>query len=136
MTATIQDNFFKQVKKNLPVHLSLVDEVSELLNISQDSAYRRIRGEKSLTLDEVQLLATHFRISLDNFMNIKTESIVFIGDLISKETNSFENYLKQMVTQLSRIQQADKKELFYMNKDIPIFHHFTFPELACFKCYF
>ena len=48
--ADIQGNFFKQIKQNLPAHLSLADEVAELLNISQDSAYRRIRGEKSLAL--------------------------------------------------------------------------------------
>ena len=134
--ADIQGNFFKQIKQNLPAHLSLADEVAALLNISQDSAYRRIRGEKSLALDELQLLATHYHISLDNFMSIKSESIVFTGKMINKDNFSFENYMQQMISQLSIIRQAKHNEMFYMNKDIPIFQHFMFPELACFKCYF
>jgi len=134
--ADIQGNFFRQIKQSLPAHLSFADEIATLLNISPDSAYRRIRGEKPLALDEIQLLATHYKISLDNFMNIRSESIPFSGNLIDRQTFSFENYLQQMIAQLSMIQQAQHKELFYMNKDIPIFHHFMFPELACFKCYF
>ena len=57
--ADIQGDFFRQIKQKLPAHLSTVDEIAMLLNISQDSAYRRIRGEKPLSFDEIQLLATH-----------------------------------------------------------------------------
>lgn len=42
----LQQHFFDHIKERLPTHLSLVDEVAELLSISNDSAYRRIRGEK------------------------------------------------------------------------------------------
>ena len=133
--ADIQENFFRQIKQNLPAYLSLADEVASLLNISHDSAYRRIRGEKSLALDEVHLLATHYSISLDNFMNIRSENVVFSGNLIDREKYSLENYLRQIIAQLSMIQQAQHKELFYMSKDIPVFHNFMFPELACFKFY-
>ena len=55
-TVTIQEDFFRQIKQKLPSHLSMADEIATLLNISQDSAYRRIRGEKPLTIDEIQLL--------------------------------------------------------------------------------
>ncbi|MDI3320916.1 hypothetical protein [Pinibacter soli] len=30
----------------------------------------------------------------------------------------------------------NKREMLYLNKDIPIFYHFIFPELAAFKSYF
>ena len=132
----IQENFFRQIKQKLPAHLSMADEIASLLNISQDSAYRRIRGEKPLTIDETQLLASNYKISLDNFMNIKSESFLFSGALVDKEKFRFSNYLQNMVDQLTMIDQATHRQLFYMNKDIPIFHHFMFPELACFKCYF
>ena len=91
-TVTIQEDFFRQIKQKLPSHLSMADEIATLLNISQDSAYRRIRGEKPLTIDEIQLLAVNYSISLDSFMNIKTESFVFTGLLIDKETYVFKNY--------------------------------------------
>ena len=50
----IQQALFQQVKDQLPGHLSFVDEISDLLEISNDSAYRRIRGEKELSLKETQ----------------------------------------------------------------------------------
>ncbi len=47
---SVQQVFFQHIKSNLADHLSMVDEVAELLNISNDSAYRRIRGEKPCLL--------------------------------------------------------------------------------------
>ncbi len=59
----VQQIFFQHIKSNLAAHLSLVDEVAELLNISNDSAYRRIRGEKPLSFEEIKSFVpiTRFR---------------------------------------------------------------------------
>jgi len=137
MEATqLQINFFKHLKGKLPQHLSLVDEVAEMLNISIDSAYRRIRGENTLRFDEIQLLANHYAVSLDQFLRLQSKAITFLGNFINRENFDFENYLKGIVAQLEQINNGGQKEIFYFNKDIPIFHHFMFPELAAFKCYF
>jgi hypothetical protein len=40
----MQQLFFHHIKERMPDHLSLVDEVAELLNMSNDSAYRRFAG--------------------------------------------------------------------------------------------
>jgi hypothetical protein len=66
----LQQDFFQHIKSKLPPHLSFVEEIAELLSISTDSAYRRIRGEKPISLEEVQRLCSHFRISLDHVLNI------------------------------------------------------------------
>ncbi|HWB26282.1 MAG TPA: helix-turn-helix transcriptional regulator [Chitinophagaceae bacterium] len=135
-TTELQLSFFKHLKEKMPSHISFVDEVAELLNISNDSAYRRIRGEKTLGLDEIQLLAKHYGVSLDQFFHIRSRSIVFDGNYINRDRFTFENYLHGIVQQLSLFTGAQQKEMFYHNKDVPIFHHFMFPELAAFKCYF
>jgi hypothetical protein len=44
-TEGAQLQFFKHIKSILPAHLSLVDAVADVLEVSNDSAYRRIRGE-------------------------------------------------------------------------------------------
>ena len=46
--ASTQYLFFQQLKSQLPPHKALVDEVASLLGISNDSAYRRIRGDKPI----------------------------------------------------------------------------------------
>ncbi len=63
----IQDEIFQAIKEKLPSDVSLAFEISNLLGISQDCAYRRIRGEKSLTVDELYILKEFFELSLDQF---------------------------------------------------------------------
>ena len=43
--------FFEEIKKSLPPNESLVNAVSEMLNIGIDAAYRRIRGAKPLDFE-------------------------------------------------------------------------------------
>ena len=134
--AELQIAFLKQIKKQLPSHLALVDAIAEQLNLSNDSAYRRLRGEKHLTFDEIQILAAHYKISLDSFLHLENNSLTFWGKNIDRYTFDFENYLRGIVEQLEYFIPAKEKTMYYLNKDVPIFHHFMFPELAAFKCYF
>jgi hypothetical protein len=134
--AETQIAFLAQIKSRLPLHLSLVDAVAEQLNLSNDSAYRRIRGEKHLTFDEIQILAANYKISLDSFLHLQNDALIFWGKNIVREQFDFENYLQGIVRQLEYFMPAKEKMMYYLNKDIPIFHHFMFPELAAFKCYF
>lgn len=134
----LQISFFKKIKEKIPSHVSLPDIISEYLNISNDSAYRRIRGEKALTLDEIEVLVSKTNISLDQFFKVSPSSneIAFSGKLIDREVFDFDDYLTRIARQLKVFDQATEKEMFLFNKDIPIFLHFIFPELATFKCYF
>ena len=61
----IQNLLFQRIKEKAPSNISLVDELANLLGMSNDIAYRRIRGEKQLSISEVQKLSTHYNISLD-----------------------------------------------------------------------
>ena len=61
----------------LPTHITMVDAVSDILHVSSDSAYRRIRGETPLVLGEVRQLCNHFNLSLDQLLNVKTGSVLF-----------------------------------------------------------
>lgn len=134
----LQALLFKKIKEKLPSHISLPDLVANYLNISNDSAYRRIRGEKSLTLDEIEILVKKTNISLDQFFNVSAPAseINFTGKFIDRETFDFEDYLTGIANQLTVFTEASEKEMFLFNKDIPMFIHFMFPELAAFKCYF
>src|SRR5437868_8603387 len=115
----LQTAFLKEVKKQLPQHLALVDALAEHLNISNDSAYRRIRGEKHLTFDEIKILAAHFKISLDSFLHLQNDALIFWGKNIDRAHFDFENYLLGIVRQLEYFMSANEKQMFYLNKDIP-----------------
>src|SRR5215475_1504041 len=96
----VQQLFFQHVKNNLPRHLSLVDEVAELLNISTDSAYRRIRGEKMISFDEIRTLCSHFKISLDQFFFLTSQSVLFTANNADSRNFSLDLQLRNILADL------------------------------------
>ncbi len=132
----VQQVFFQHIKSGLATHLSLVDEVADLLDISNDSAYRRIRGEKPLSFDELKTLCAHYKVSLDQLFHLNNDSLLFSGPLINKENFGFEKYLEYLLTQLNYFNSFEHRELYYLSKDIFIFHSFGFHELTVFKIFF
>ena len=135
-SANIQVAFFNHIKTLLPAHLSLVDEIAELLNISNDSAYRRIRGEKPIALEEIQKLATHFKISLDQFLHLDSDSFIFTGKLANATDHVFEKWMENLLQQLIFINSFQHKHMYFLAKDIPLMQQFLSPELTSFKSFF
>lgn len=135
-TSEIQVQFFQHVKNLLPPYKSLVDEISDLLEISNDSAYRRIRGEKFIDLEEIKKISQHFRISLDQIFNLQSDAIVFHGKLNSFTKDSFGDWLLDALRQLQMIQAQKNKHIYYLVKDMPPFYQLYYPELATFKYFF
>ena len=131
-----QQLFFQHIKGLLPSHLSLVDEVAEVLNISNDSAYRRIRGEKPIALEEIKKLCIRFKISLDQLLHLNSDSVLFTGKLADKTNFSFDLYLENLLRQMQMINSFPEKELYYWAKDAPVIYYYQFPELAAFKFFF
>ncbi|MDP4129942.1 MAG: hypothetical protein Q8918_07475 [Bacteroidota bacterium] len=131
----VQQLFFQHIKNNLPPHLSLVDEIAELLNISNDSAYRRIRCEKAISFEEIQKLSSHYKISLDQFLHLQSDSLIFSGKLTAAQDNYFEQYLKNLLQNLVYLNQFEHKHLYFLTKDIPWISFFQVPELSAFKIF-
>ena len=65
---SIQSVFLEQIRAKLAPNLSFSDELAEILSISRDSAYRRIRGETVLSLDEAKILCNRYDVSLDGLL--------------------------------------------------------------------
>ena len=90
MTETdLQKELFVFIKNSIPAHISLVDEIADLLNMSYDSVYRRIRGEKPITLNELKILCEYFHISLDQVLQFKNDTVVFYSPEIKCSINDF-----------------------------------------------
>ncbi len=131
-----QHRFFQHLKTLLPAYKSLVDEISDILEISTDSAYRRIRGEKMINLEEIKKISLHFKISLDQLMNLNSDALLFHGKLNDQSENRFKSWLEDMLNQLEMVNKHQHKHIYFLLKDIPPFYHFFFKELAYFKFFF
>jgi hypothetical protein len=114
----------------------VVDELTELLNLSYDSVYRRIRGEKPLDLKELKHICEHYHISLDQVLQLQNDTVVFKAPDINHNGLPFEEYLKGMLTQLKYFNSFQQKKMLYLCKDMTFFHFFLFPEIAAFKTFF
>ncbi len=137
MEATnIQVLFFQHVRNSLPPHISMVDDVAELLNISNDSAYRRIRGEKAIAFEELKILCGHYKISLDQFLHLQSDAFIFSGKIYTGSKTVFEDYLNEVLRNFEFFNSFKKRHLYFLLKDISPFVHFQIMELATFKCFF
>ena len=124
---------FQHLRSILPPHMSMADEVADLLEISPDSAYRRIRGEKPITLEELEKVCVHYNISIDQFLRLKSTSFLFTGILPEDRERSFDEWLDNLLKQLMFMTSLGKKHIYWLLKDIPPISHFQIPELARFK---
>jgi plasmid maintenance system antidote protein VapI len=70
----LQRLFFQYIKSKLPSNISFAEEIADVLNLINDSAYRRIRGEKFLSLEELSKIATHFGVSVEQLLNLKNSN--------------------------------------------------------------
>lgn len=131
-----QLQLFNLIKQKHPSQYSLVDEIAELLEISNDSAYRRIRNEKKLSLNELQKLSNHYNISLDTLFSLKNDNVVFKNVPIGPDGYSIKEWLRVILQDIQRIYEAKEKVIIYSAKDPPLFHYFHIPEIACFKIFF
>lgn len=136
MTESIQITFLNQVKGNLPSNLSFVDELAEVLNISRDSAYRRIRGETVLSLDEAKTLCNRFGVSVDVLFSNSSEMVTFHRRVVSYEEYNVEKWLNSILKNLDHLSGFEKNEMIFSAKDIPVFHYFRLPEISAFKIFF
>jgi hypothetical protein len=134
--ATVQREIFQEIKSKLPPNVSLVFEITEVLGLSQDSAYRRIRGEKPLTPDELFKLKDHFNLSLDQFGSENSNNVNFNCSAIGANTFKVTNWLEKVYADLLQINAMGKTEIVYAAKDPPLFHYFQLPEIAAFKVFF
>src|SRR6266511_676835 len=129
----LQQQFFNHLKSILPSHISMVDELTELLNLSHDSVYRRIRGEKPLALDELRQICGHYHISLDQVLQLQNDTVVFQAPEINQASLPFWDMLKGMLLQLKYFNSFEKRQMLYLCKDLPIWHFYLFPEIGAFK---
>lgn len=131
---SLQINFLNRIKDIVPANISFTDELSNILDISYDSVYRRIRGETLLNINEISQLCSHYNISFDLYTH-HAQNIAFNYQQLGSSFG-FKTYLTSILNDMIQIERAENKQIIYAAIDIPIFHHFNYPELSAFKMFY
>lgn len=136
----IQIAFLERVRKKIPATNSIVEELSDLLSLSQDSVYRRLRGQTLLSLDESFKIAHTYQVSLDDLsleqiqeFDISNQKIVFSYHSQMYEELDIKLHLQAIFDDFERAQYFSTRKMINSAVDIPIFYYFNYDNLARFK---
>ncbi len=106
------------------------------LSISADSAYRRLRGETSLSFEEIRTLSKLYNISLDALFEQETRHVPFKYNWIDVQAFDYSVYLKSLQRDAEKLSLFDDNEILFIAKDLPFFSNFIIPEVGEFKGFF
>jgi len=132
---SLQQNFLDLLSSKLEPNEKLVNKLMDVLFISSDSAYRRIRGDTTFSMPEFITLSKHFNISADAFIGSSSEDSAALF-----QTKSFNNqilsYIEFVQNEFSRPPFSKQFEMIYAAKGLPVYYNFIFPEIASFKAFY
>jgi hypothetical protein len=132
----VQLRFFEKLKQTVPPNVSLANDIADVLEISADGAYRRMRGESILSLDEMVKLCKHYRISLDFLAGTDDSTATFHFKKMISDEKGFDEYIQNILSNLQKIKASDPKNIIYAAGDLPFFTQFSSPEYSAFKIFF
>jgi len=131
----LQVKYFEQVKLAIPQYQNLAQSVSEVLSITINEAYKKIRGNSLLNIQQIVKLSDHFGVPFI-YKPDQLPTVTFDYMSVDQEIPNMLLYLKDLLKNLKQIQKGNKKHITITTDDIPLFHFFKYPELTCFKLFF
>lgn len=131
-----QKALFDKIKQTNHDDGLLSNRFSEVLNISLDSAYRRLRCQKELTFHEAITLARHFGVSLDEVAQIESDAMVFQNRDFISSREDMSMFSAKALNVVEQCLAFDNHHFYYIAKDLPFFYYFLEPEVAKFKIFF
>ena len=129
----IQQRLLSLVQDMTPDKYSLVFELSELLSVSTDSIYRRMRGETLLDVIELQKICLHYNISFDSICGTEQTGLVSFLYQPVIELSDFKKWMGTIAANLKTLLNKKDSYIIYAAIDIPVFHNFRFPLVSFFK---
>ena len=110
--------------------------LSDVLHVSQDAAYRRLRGETALTIFEVQKICKAFDISFDALIEQKAGNVVFGYTPLNAFDFSLESYLEGILESFRRLKSLEDPRIILTINNVHFFQLINVPQLLRFRLFF
>lgn len=114
MNNNLNETALTRILNLIPENIKPVNFFMDVLDLGKESAYRRLRGEKALSFEEIYKLSLELGFSLDEVVeNSKTNSFLFnhIGTYGQKPEENFLEFLYYYEDYLNRLIKADNSEV-------------------------
>lgn len=130
-----QKILFEKVLAQVPSHVNAAVLISEILGVSTGNAYKKIRHEVSLSLEDALLLSKYFGISLDacNEAMGKAPNLSFEYPAMRQPITGPVDFMQRLIEQLRGIQDMPQAKIWYATSEMPILHYIRMPTLLAFK---
>jgi hypothetical protein len=132
----IQEHFMKRLRQCLSPGIGLAEELADILDVSTDSAYRRIRGETELTIEEIYRITKKHAISIDEVFSNRGDTVTFNYTKLTDSEANFLAYLSRLHGHLSAMNKFGNRMIYYVAEEIPMFYSFYSRKLIEFKLFF
>ncbi|MFK8161496.1 MAG: hypothetical protein AB8H12_03450 [Lewinella sp.] len=127
-----QRSFFQELEGRFVKRGDMVNELRKTLNVGRDAVYRRLRGDTSLSADELMVLASKYDIRLDADQ-AGPKPMDFPEELY--HITSEVTYFRQVEQQITGIASLKGATMDYATPELPIFYELLAPTLLAFKTY-
>jgi hypothetical protein len=116
----------------------IAQNLADLLQQSKSNIYKKLRGEVPFTGEEILLIAAHYQISLDQFLqqNVSTTNkLQFEYSTSVDHAHTPISFLQKIRLDLERVSSIPGIQLCYATNEIPIFHYMSCRNLLAFKLF-
>lgn len=118
-----KDKLFGVIKQKLPNNVLFTEEIADVLDVSYDASYRRIKGKTSLTFKEAVKLAKHYKISLNELYDLPSDnSLVINKNRFQDNIEGLIQFYKELTFYTKSFNLNHKTRVIYSAKDIPFYH--------------
>jgi BetR domain len=110
----------------------VIPTLCDLLHLNKSSVYARIKGERSLQLEEVFVLSEHFGIPIHQLIHRDAQSTVFTG---MNPYSTAQQYCQQILAGFSPFLGDTNQKMWVTSDELPFLQFLYFRELSLFKLF-
>lgn len=121
----VEQKLFNYIQYKLPKNISFTDEISEVLDLSYDAAYRRINGKTPLNLSETLILSNYYNIDLNALLVDTKDDVqkIIVEKTHNAISDSFlETFFDKSINEIQNILVSKKGKIINSLKDYPLYH--------------
>ncbi|MFN7301897.1 MAG: helix-turn-helix domain-containing protein [Bacteroidota bacterium] len=123
------------LRAGIPANRNAAQTVADVLDISLDAAYRRLRGQSPLTLEEGMKLAAALGLSLDALAASGKGQIVFELEAAADDHDSRTSNLERLLQMGKALAEDPEARIVHTQEDIIPFRMYGYRQLRAFKHY-
>ncbi len=131
----LQSYIFESLKPYFKNQAEVVSALKDLIHLTQDGVYRRLRGESYLTLDEIEKIAIKYKISLDAHVFRNTDIVSFQFNPFVKTIRTYDDYMNELYNAVKPLSQLKALKLKCAASELPLFYFLSSPQLFAFKMF-